>query len=360
MKRLLCVLVIITSLLILSSCFLWKSTKYPDMVEYTQTQILEVAKEKYSITEWIYIDSELRGRTWYTDTGAFKIETHDTQYSGNLVNGDNTEKALTAFAGKKGGHDVQGLYGNFLCYVALGKCADDTLKFIYYNTNIHKDAEIADTIGASDYTLEVLPTEINNSLFTAPYEWLEMQLFLNRFMDANPRSFIYSGKRLKLQKNYGGIVELEFYKENGEVVYDVYFDKAQDDEEERRLVYSTSDRYDVIYNYYGVDKSQYFNITQTVTQSPYEQDVMVLWGNVETKENDGTVIYSNIGYRATYQKLGNDGELIEAVSSDNAYDKLSFERGYGMEKIDGVDHTETAKFTVYDYYIFYKKNSATE
>ena len=214
MKRLLCVLVIITSLLILSSCFLWKSTKYPDMVEYTQTQILEVAKEKYSITEWIYIDSELRGRTWYTDTGAFKIETHDIQYSGNLVNGDNTEKALTAFAGKNGRHDVQGLYGNFLCYVSLGKCADDTLKFIYYNTNIHKDAEIADTIGASDYTLEVLPTEINNSLFTAPYEWLEMQLFLNRFMDANPRSFIYSGKRLKLQKNYGGLVELEFYKEN--------------------------------------------------------------------------------------------------------------------------------------------------
>ena len=28
----------------------------------------------------------------------------------------------------------------------------------------------------------------------------------------------------------------------------------------------------------------------------------------------------------------------------------------GIDKIDGVDHTESAKFTVSDYYVFYEKN----
>lgn len=31
-----------------------------------------------------------------------------------------------------------------------------------------------------------------------------------------------------------------------------------------------------------------------------------------------------------------------------------------MEKINGVDHTQTAKFNVYDYYILYEKNIETE
>jgi hypothetical protein len=41
---------------------------------------------------------------------------------------------------------------------------------------------------------------------------------------------------------------MEFYKENGNIVFDLYNDKDEfDGEDDRRLVYSTSDRYGVIY-----------------------------------------------------------------------------------------------------------------
>ena len=362
MKRLLCVLVIITSLLILSSCFLWKSTKYPDMVEYTQTQVLEVAKEKYSITEWIYIDSELRGRTWYTDTGAFKIETHDIQYSGNLVNGDNTEKALTAFAGKNGRHDVQGLYGNFLCYVALGKCADDTLKFIYYNTNIHKDAEIADTIGASDYTFDVSPTEITDSLFDVPSNWHEMRRFLEEFKAGNPSGFCYSGERLtrRRMKSYYSYVVEEFYKEDGKVVCDLYYLQDEGTPEERKILfYSTSDRYEVIYNCYGDDVTDYFDISQTVVESSKDENMMLLEGHAELKELPGTVVYTKIKYRAEYSIVHN-GKITSMVKNEQVNIQTTINQSYLIDKIEGVDHTQTAKFSVYDYYILYEKNTAAE
>ena len=86
---------------------------------------------------------------------------------------------------------------------------------------------------------------------------------------------------------------------------------------------------------------------------------MVLWGCVETKGIDGRVLYSNVSYRAEYQVL-RDGKIITHESTDSVTDKLNFEKGYGIDKIDGVDHTETAKFTVYDFYIFYEKNTETE
>ena len=366
MKKVFVIVLIGSMLFSFSSCFLFgDSTIYPDMVEYPEEEVLEIAKDKYSITQWIFIGSELQGEAWYDAEGVFQIEAYEhttQQYSLDFVNGDNTEKAMTAFAGKNGGHDIQGQFQNFLCYVALAKCADGSLKFIYYNTNIHKDAEIVDTIGASDYTFEVLPTELTNELFTVSSEWHDMTLYLNQYKDMNPRGFIYSGERLTVmhRERYGGISYMAFYKENGKIVFDLYHDKDEfDRKDERRLVYSTSDRYGVIYNYYGVDQSQYFDITQKVTQSPDEENVMVLWGQVETKEIDGTVLYSDIGYRATYQVL-RDGRLIESNSSDSVTDNLNFDQGYGMDKIDGVDHTQTAKFTVYDFYIFYEKNTKIE
>ena len=185
-------------LLFLTSCFLFGDvTTHPDMVEYTESEILEVAKEKYGVTEWIFTGTEILGKAWYDVEGALCLEFYnDGQFSTEFVNGDNIEVAMQAFAGKNGNHDIQGRYSHFLCCIALGKCADGSMKFVYYNTNIHKDAKTADTIGASDYIFDVSPTEITDSLFDGPSNWHEMRRFLEEFKAGDPRGFCYSGERL--------------------------------------------------------------------------------------------------------------------------------------------------------------------
>jgi hypothetical protein len=354
----------LTTTLSLSSCFLFgEVTTHPDMVEYTEKEILEAAQEKYGITEWIFNGTEIMGEASYDAEEVFNLEFFDDgQFSTEFINGDNIETAMQAFAGKNGGRHIQGRYSHFLCYIALGKCADGSLKFVYYNTNIHKDAEIADTIGASDYTFEVLPSEITNDLFTVDSKWTNMQLFLNDYKDGLPRGFYYSGERLTRRRvvKYYDYVELEFYKENGEVVYDIYYTKDEEKPEERRLVYSTSDRYGVIYNYYGLDKSEHFDITQTVEQSTEDASCMVLKAHVKAKEIDGTVLYSSFLYSAEYYVKRDEGAVLHGTANETVIDKLSFERGWMMDKIDGVDHTQTAKFILSDFYIFYEKNPKIE
>ena len=367
MKRILAFLLIILSMTLLSSCFLFgEVTTHPDMVEYTEDEILEVAKEKYSIAEWIFTGTEIMGEASYDAEGVFTLEFYGSpysdQFSTEFVNGDNTEAAMQAFAGKNGGHDIQGMFSHFLCYVALGECADGSMKFVYYNTNIHKDAEITDTIGASDYTFEVLPAEITNDLFTVDSKWTSMQLFLNDYKDAHPRGFYYSGERLTIRRSakYNGYIEFEFYKENGEVVYDIYYTEDEEKPAERRFVYSTSDRYGVIYDYYGVDKSQYFDITQTVTQSTEDTSCMVLKANVKAKEIDGTVLYSKFLYSAEYYVPKDESAVLHGTTNETVIDKLEFTCGWMLDKIDGIDHSQTAKFYLSRFYIFYEKNTETK
>jgi hypothetical protein len=250
------------------------------------------------------------------------------------------------------------MFAHFLCYVALGKCTDGSLKFIYYNTNIHKDAKIFDTIGASDYIFEVLPSEIQNEIFTAPSNWNDMSIYLRQYENLNPRGFIYSGKRLTVghYERYGGITYMEIYKESGEIVYDLYHDKNEyDHKDDRQLVYSTSERYGVVYNYYGADQSQHFSITQSVTQSTEQESCMVLEGCVKPKDIGGRVIYSKISYFTEYQ-MERDGKIItHRGSTETVKNELDFGYRCMIDKIDGVNHAETAKFIVSDFYIFYEK-----
>ena len=363
MKKTLALLLILATTFLLTSCFLFGGvTTHPDMVEYTEEEILEVAKEKYGMIKWIFTSTEIMGEASYDAEGVFTLDFYGSpysdQFSTKFINGDNTEAAMQAFAGKNGGHDVQGRYSHFLCYVALGECADGSLKFVYYNTNIHKDAEIADTIGASDYTFEVLPTEITNDLFTVDSKWTSMQLFLNDYKDGHPRGFYYSGERLTRRRNakYNGYIEFEFYKEGNEVVYDIYYTKDDEKPEERRLVYSTSDRYGVIYNYYGLDKSEYFDVTTTVTQSTEDESCMSLKAHVKAKEIDGTVLYSSFLYSAEYYVKRDKGAVLHGTTNEAVIDKLSFECGWMLDKIDGINHAETAKFYFSRFYIFYEKN----
>ena len=364
MKKIIALLLIVLIMFTLSSCFLFgEVTTHPDMVEYTEEEILEVAKEKYGITDWIFNGIDIQGKALYDADGAFRLTFYnDGQFGTEFVNGDNIEAAMQAFAGKNGGSHIQGMFSHFLCYVALGKCADGSLKFVYYNTNIHKDAAIASTVGASDYVFEVLPDEITDDLFTVDAKWTGMQLFLNNYKDGNPRGFFYSGERLTWRRSvkYNGYTDLEFYKENGKVVYDLYYTKDEEKPDERRLVYSTSDRYGVIYDYYGLDKSQYFDITQTVTQSTEQESCMSLKAHVKAKEIDGEVLYARFSYSAEYYVLGEDGPVLHGTANETVTDTLDFSFGWMLDKMDGINHAETAKFIFSRFYIFYEKNVEAE
>ena len=122
MKRILLIIICIFSSLALFSCFIHPT--HPDVVEYSNEEILAAAQEKYSVAEWIFCDFEMRGEITESADGSFEITLHNEQFGKNFENGDNLSTALTSFAGKNGGHDVQGMYSNFLCYVALAKCTD--------------------------------------------------------------------------------------------------------------------------------------------------------------------------------------------------------------------------------------------
>ena len=364
MKKIIALLLIVLTTFTLSSCFLFGDfTTHPDMVEYTEKEVLEVAGKKYGITEWIFTGEELLGKDWYDAEGVFLLEFYDDgRFGTEFVNGDNIEAAMQAFAGKNGNHDVQGRYSHFLCCIALGECADGSMKFVYYNTNIHKDAEIADTIGASDYTFDVSPTEITDSLFDVPSNWHEMRRFLEEFKGGNPRGFCYSGERLtrRRMKSYYSYVVEEFYKEDGKVVCDLYYLQDEGTPEERKILfYSTSDRYEVIYNCYGDDVTDYFDVSQTVEQSSKNENMMLLKGHAELKELPGTVVYTQIKYRAEYSIL-NDGKITSMVKNNQINNQTTINQSYLIDKIEGVDHTQTAKFTVYDYYILYEKNIESE
>lgn len=332
-------------------------TDFTDMVEYSTEDVLNVASKKYNVTEWIYKDLAICGTADYDKNGVFEIELLDDRFSGDFSSGDNLEKSFTAFAGKNGNHDIQIQYRYFLCYVALGKCADGSYKFVYYNTNINKNAQISDTIGASNYNLEVLPTEITDSLFEVNSNSIEMKSFLYRFKNKQPTDYYYSSDRLTI-KDYSlnkndNLLVVEFYKENGNVVYDVYFVRDYHEPSIRELVYSSSKQYDVIYYYQGIDKTLYFDVTQNIY--PYEDtDLVTLQGSAIPKI-DGEVIYSRITCYVEYQTYSDSNGKVLVSTEKTTQEGTSFGYTYRLKKEDGIDYNNTAKFILSDYYVLYKK-----
>ena len=103
----------------------------------------------------------------------------------------------------------------------------------------------------------------------------------------------------------------------------------------------------------------YFDISQTVEQSSKNEIMMLLKGHAEVKELPGTVVYTQIKYRADYS-IVHDGNISSMIKNDQINNQTTINQSYLIDKIEGVDHTQTAKFTVYDYYILYEKNIETE
>lgn len=345
---------------------------HPDMVKYSKEEVLNVAKEKYDITEWVYTNSSISGTAQYDENGAFKLKFSSYEYSKDLVNGDNIEKAFTSFAGVNGNYELQKQYSDFLCRVAIGKCSDNSYKFVYYNTNINKDEIIADTIGASDYTLEVTPGDIDNSLFNVHSNWSRMQEFLNQFKDSATYDLIFTEDLLKIVKypnsykskysyDSNSILTVEFYKENGKVVYDVYYIKDRNKPLVKDIVYSTSENYGVIYNYYGLDKSQYFDVSQSVYQNEKDEDYMILQGNVTAKNIEGSVYYSYIEYFFEYYSYKEDKDVVDYLikKQEGITSRITFTDTlmYSIKKTKKIDHSKTAKFYLGNFYILYKKST---
>ena len=75
------------------------------------------------------------------------------------------------------------------------------------------------------------------------------------------------------------------------------------------------------------------------------------------KEIDGTVLYSRFLCSAEYYVLREDGPILHGTSNETVTDKLELERGWMLDKIDGIDHAQTAKFYLSRFYIFYEKNT---
>ncbi len=353
MKRLLVMFLVISFCLIpLSGCFTY--IKYPDMVEYNESEILDVIKEQFNIKSFIFTSDQLHGEI---DTSAgFKVELLGDKYSTDFINPVNMKKALTSFAGKNGGHDIQGMYSYFLCYVALGINEDGEAKFIYYNTNIHKDAKIADTIGTSDYPYDILPNEITDDYYIA--EWGAMTRFLAKFKNT---SFIYSGDQLSKKLDLGyhqGKAEIKYYTEDGHIVFDLYHIQSSgyDKLEASNLVYSTSSRYGIIYNSQGFDYSQYIDVNYSVEPSTEASYCDLIKGTAKIKDFGKNIVYSQLSVAIEYYNLNAEGNPVLWTSSEGIERyKKEVTHGVLADRIEGIDHKETASFTLNDFYILYEK-----
>ena len=335
----------------LSACF--GSKVYPDMVEYDEAEVLEVAKEKYGIQSFEFTGSVIRGSKCYDENGEFYFSEFSERFSTDFINGDNIEAAFSSFAGKNGNHDIQGKFRNFLCYVALGVGADGQAKFIYYNLNLNKYAEIADTIGCSDYPYDILPSEITDELLTVPQDWGAMNVYMNRHFKNIGNALSFSGNRLSCgySERVNQYVTIEFYRENGQIVYDLIYIN----DSEPHIVYSTSDRYGVLYNYYGIDKSAYVDVEYTVTQSEEDPAYDLLAGTVKIKPLDGTIIYSQLNVREWYQVLNRQGAVTTYENTSAHMFMTEVEKSVLINRIDGVDHIESAKIECTNFYILYEK-----
>ena len=361
MKRIYSLLLIVLTLFGLSSCFLFgKNTTYPDMVEYGRQEVLDVAKEKYSIKKWLFNTSYINGETTYDENNNLVINIYGdyiTQFNSNFINGDNIDKAFTSFAGKNGGHDIQGKYRYFLCYVALGELEDGSLKYVYYNTNINKGVEIKDTIGSSDYNFDIHPEEIDKDLFKVDPLWGDMSIYLRYFENISPKALIYAQDKLKVyrREKYNALTEIEFYLEDDKVVFDMNYILDERHLEDKQLVFSTSKQYGYIYYYYGVDVSSYFDVYHLVEQSKENDNQVILKEYVKLKDLDGVILYSMIETRTEY-KVIYDNDVLMRQEVDTFIGNINIEKEYLIDKINGVDFQETSKFKVSDFYVFYKKN----
>lgn len=191
-------------------------------------------------------------------------------------------------------------------------------------------------------------------MFSAPDDWQAMRTYLQSWQESYTHTISYSRERLTFTRPYRdqGVEEIELYKENGKIVFDLYYQSV--DDPDRQFVYSSSDRYVAVHASQQQDLETYMTVSYTVSPSQESPSCDLLKGTVKIKEIDGTLVYTRFRYRAQYYVL-HDNKPVLHESTETIVNTYELEKGYLLEKIDGIDHTTAADFFVMNCYLFYLK-----
>lgn len=367
MKRFFTIIILFILSIILTSCF-GTSTRFPDMVEYSEQEVLEVAKEKYNIQKFYYTGVDARKS--YNPVEGFSYSNYTCNgIFTNIKNPDNLEKALTSFAGKNGGHDIQGMFRYFACYIALGEDINGVAKFIYYNTNINKNEKIVDTIGSSDYPYDLHPSEINTKFMDEiTMDSLRINFKKQYHDEISIKGILYCFDTPTIvtglnNRYYKYLVQ--FYKEEDKAVFDIYritvsdeynYDAISQNITSKELIYSTSNKYEIYFAKYGVNPSDFFDINFTVEQSTEANYLDLISVTITVKDVGKEVINYSFNYKISYKVKDEDGKLIDREHTCG-YTELNNSR-YGLliDKIDGHDHKQSTNVTISYFYIIYKNS----
>jgi hypothetical protein len=307
------------------------------MIEYSKNDVLSVAKNKYDIDYFLFDSLQIKGsKDNLTEGIPF-----------NVVSPDNIESALSSFAGKNGGRQIQMMYKDFKSYYALGVTTNHQGIFIYYNLNLSKDVEIASTIGSSAYFLDTLPNEINKNLFN-DIEDSYMKGFLNNRFDG----FKYTNAKFNDRLTYDitnnsnrlyGFEsgKIEFYKLNNNIFFDLYDD---------RLFYSSNPKYETFIKNYN--EEEYFNIDYKLDEEKKVLDISLSFKDEYQFLEDN--LYSYLGIRVS-QGYYSEGKYVEFEWTKDFINKTEYQYRINANEYIGSFNEELLQVKIIDAYFLYEK-----
>lgn len=347
MKKATTIFIMFVFTLTLASCI--STSKYPNMVEYSEDYVLDIAESKYDISEFIVKGLKLHG--------VYESQKNNTIYESiKLIDPENLESAMTSFAGVEGGKPIQAEFHNFLSYYAIAKTNNDEVLFIYYNLNLDKKAPIYHILASSKYPYDVLPTEVSKSIFSSTSNVRLNNAFISIFVDSGrSEAFDYSRENLSItgypSRQYSNTY-MEFYKEDESVVFDFY----HIDEESDNLIYSSSKRYGLIWNAPGVDISKYFEVTKEVSPSQEDTTCDLLKATIKLNEDaiNGTVIFSYMSSYFEYKRLNEEGKIISDIDKEGHNYTKEIKISMLIERIEGINHSETTVVKPNSCFILYE------
>ena len=307
-------------------------TEEDGVVTYSNNKVLEVIERKYGVVSYIFTDEE------YSKTNG--------KYGSEIVDGDNIDAVFSSYAGEK--------RDGFDCYIALGRCNDETYKYFYYNTTLKKNDDIAKTVGASKYALSVAPDEVDDALFDTDEYWpFSGKVRLSALKGGNYTSYQYDRTKLTRVVTYSASNSLlvEFYKEDNNVVYDAY----DLEENNKKLMFSTSNKYGTISKL--SNKNGYLNIELEFTANGSST---TLHGRVSPNNVPSKVIYSKVSLTFTYLTNYENTETTLSISKSarfyTLYDSFVFDKEFvTLDKYPIDTYREHCSFEADLIYILYEK-----
>ena len=307
-------------------------TEEDGVVTYSNNKVLEVIERKYGVVSYVFTDEE------YSKTNG--------KYGSEIVDGDNIDAVFSSYAGEK--------RDGFDCYIALGRCNDETYKYFYYNTTLKKSDDIAKTVGASKYALSVAPDEVDDALFETDEYWpFYGKVRLSALKGGNHTSYQYDRTKLTRVIPYSASnsLQVEFYKEDNKVVYDAYDIK----ENNKKLMFSTSNKYGTISKH--SNKNGYLNIELEFTANGSSTTIH---GRVSPNNVPSKIVYSKVSLTFTYLTNYENTETTLSISKSATfyylYDSFVFDKEFvTLDKYPIDTYREHCSFEADLIYILYEK-----